>query len=240
MDNPRIIDTADANSPPDCLRIVASRIRVRPQRCVLMATNLIVSCPDCKKQYKAPPGAEGKKIRCKACGQTFRVEASPAATKAASKAGLPKSALSPSVDQIDLTPYQVTDQDMTARCPHCAKEMDSEDAVICIHCGYDVRVRQQLKTKRIIELDAADRFRWLLPGLISIAVVLMMLGTVAFLWLGLPYLASKNASSWWAFFDHKMTRVWGTVACLFVIYFAGRLAIDRLILHPSPPENVVR
>jgi hypothetical protein len=168
------------------------------------------------------------------------VPAGTAGKKAAPKAGLPKSVLSPSEEDLDLTPYQVTDQDLTPRCPHCAKEMESEDAVICIHCGYDVRVRHILATKRTIEHDAADRFQWLLPGLVSLAVILMMLGVIAFLWLGLAPLAKQNPNAWWAFMDHKMTRVWGTVMCLFVTYFAGRIALDRLILHPSPPEQVIK
>jgi hypothetical protein len=198
-----------------------------------MATSMIVSCPDCKKQYKAPPEAEGKKIRCKACGQTFRVQVAP-------KTGSPTFELSPSEEEVDLTPYQVTNLDLAARCPHCAKEMESEDAVICLHCGYDTRARQLLGTTRTIAHDAGDRFQWLLPGIIGSAVVLMMLGTVAFLWVGLPFLASKNANAWWVIFDTKSVRVWGSVICLFISYFGGRIAIDRLILHPEPPENVVK
>jgi DNA-directed RNA polymerase subunit RPC12/RpoP len=39
-----------------------------------MATTIAVSCPECRKQIKAPPEVQGKKIRCKACGHVFLVK----------------------------------------------------------------------------------------------------------------------------------------------------------------------
>ena len=44
-----------------------------------MATTIVISCPECDKQIKAPAELEGKKIRCKGCGHTFVVRASAAA-----------------------------------------------------------------------------------------------------------------------------------------------------------------
>src|SRR5262249_35328875 len=47
-----------------------------------MADTISISCPDCKKQMKAPAHLEGKKVRCKECGATFAVKA-PAPARAA-------------------------------------------------------------------------------------------------------------------------------------------------------------
>ena len=40
-----------------------------------MATTVTVTCPECKKQLKAPPEIVGKKIRCKGCEHIFVAKA---------------------------------------------------------------------------------------------------------------------------------------------------------------------
>ena len=53
-----------------------------------MATTIVVTCPECKKQMKASDELAGKKIRCKGCDNVFAVKvpgakSSPAAKPAA-------------------------------------------------------------------------------------------------------------------------------------------------------------
>src|SRR5262249_12001216 len=40
---------------------------------------------------------------------------------------------------IHANPYGVTTLDLTPRCPHCANEMVSEEAIICVYCGYNTQ-----------------------------------------------------------------------------------------------------
>src|SRR5262249_58790034 len=141
---------ADAGPPG---RRRAGRPRGRPT----MAATITISCPDCKKQMKAPAHLEGKKVRCKECGATFAVKA-PAPARAAPEpkpapakdkvkpakgGGKPaapaKAAARRSVhddpDDDNPNPYGVTDIDLAPRCPYCAHALDGEDAIICLNCG---------------------------------------------------------------------------------------------------------
>ena len=59
-------------------------------------------------------------------------------------------------DEDDDNPYDAIRENEAARCPHCAKEMDPPDAMICIHCGYDLRERRRKESKNVIELTFFD------------------------------------------------------------------------------------
>ena len=52
---------------------------------------IVISCPECDKQIKAPADAVGKKIRCKSCEHVFVI-------KAPAKAPAPIKAAKPSVE----------------------------------------------------------------------------------------------------------------------------------------------
>jgi hypothetical protein len=41
-----------------------------------MSATITITCPHCKSQLKGPAGLEGKKVRCKGCGQSFVITAS--------------------------------------------------------------------------------------------------------------------------------------------------------------------
>src|SRR5262245_52786911 len=129
---------------------------------------IVTSCPECKKQIRAPASALGKKIRCKACEHVFVVEAPPKGKAAPSKAppakpGPPPKAVTPakpppkgappakpSDDEFDQdsNPYGVTTTELGHRCPQCAAEMPSPDAIICLNCGYNTETREQFRTKK--------------------------------------------------------------------------------------------
>ena len=95
-----------------------------------MATTIVIVCPECKKEMKAPAELEGKKIRCKGCGSAVPVKATaaPPSAKAAAppkpaKAGAaskkpvkPKPAKKRDDDLGDGKPYDVTTLDLAPRC----------------------------------------------------------------------------------------------------------------------------
>src|SRR5262249_34976814 len=93
-------------------------------------------------------------------------------------------------------PYEVTTLDLTPRCPHCATEFESEDAVICIGCGYNLETREHLKLVKTIENTGADQFLWLLPGVACIlGIIFMILLDIFWIWF-LPDLVEDDSFLW--------------------------------------------
>src|SRR5262245_10666903 len=154
-----------------------------------MGTTIVISCPECKKQIKAPSELQGKRIKCKACGSIFEVRAASAKTNPAAKpaptakaaSGLrpepePAKPTQPEHEEDDRNPYRLTTVDLTPRCPFCANEMESEEAVICIHCGYNTQTRSRVQSKVTIETTGADYFQWWLPAILSIVFIFVLIG----------------------------------------------------------------
>src|SRR5262245_53642187 len=107
---------------------------------VLMASTIDVACPECQKQIKASAELQGKKVRCKGCGHVFVIGGATASKPSAeAKAGPVKVGPKASGDEDDAKAYglsAITDEGIP-RCPHCAQEMSSAEAIICLHCGYN-------------------------------------------------------------------------------------------------------
>jgi DNA-directed RNA polymerase subunit RPC12/RpoP len=208
-----------------------------------MADTILISCPECNKQLKTPPNLQGKKIRCKACGHTFTAKVragrdeddapAPAKSKAKGKGGRG------SDFEADLNPYVVLDNDLAYRCPHCAGEMESEDAIVCLHCGYNTHTRERHQTKKVYKTTGGDVFLWLLPGIVCALLVLALIGFIVFLFVWLGEVVEANKEAWWVFGINAM-RVWGTVLSLFIMFFTAKFAIRRLIFNPTPPEVIKR
>ncbi|HKI33309.1 MAG TPA: hypothetical protein VKA46_15760 [Gemmataceae bacterium] len=229
-----------------------------------MATTIAISCPKCENQIKAPAELAGKKIRCKECQHVFVVKSPPAAKpadktdktgkgdkagkgakdKEADKAG--KGAKDKETDKAkkeangtgddDANPYGVTDHDFLPRCPFCAKELQSEDQVICLNCGYNRRTRERHRAKKTYETSGNEQFLWLLPGILCAIGVLIMLGSIIVFWTLFPGWESDNKEAWWSFAVGLPGRIWGSVICLFIGFFLGLFAVKRLILNPTRPE----
>jgi predicted Zn finger-like uncharacterized protein len=130
--------------------------------------------------------------------------------------------------------YDLTNISLKPRCPHCAAELPSEDAVICMECGFDRQNRSTIKTKRTIAVTATDKLLWRLPGFLGAVVALGVLAFVAFLWLK-PRSAGIDEENL-AMMDTVWFRMWGSVFSGFLISFGIKLAYQRLIADPTPPE----
>ncbi|HEV3237575.1 MAG TPA: hypothetical protein VGZ25_11340 [Gemmataceae bacterium] len=219
-----------------------------------MATMIPINCPHCKKENKGPAELLGKKLRCKNCGEIFTVQkakgpapktpsAKPAKQAKPVKEGeAPVLALAPEEieEEGPARPYAVTDLDLTPRCPHCANEIE-EGAIICLFCGYNTQTRERFTTRKTIEHTGMDYFLWLLPGIVCVIVVLLCIGGIIYAWLKFDDHYKDNSSEWWVGAVFGMfAKIYSTVIELFIIYLAGKFAIKRLILHPTPPEKIVR
>jgi DNA-directed RNA polymerase subunit RPC12/RpoP len=205
-----------------------------------MAT-IAISCPKCESQINVPPELEGKKIRCKECSYVFVVKVPPGA-KAAVKAEKPAKgkeaapAAAQADDDEDANPYKMTDQSMLPRCAYCAKEMESEEQVVCLHCGYNHRTRERIQTEKTYNPTGGEWFVHLLPGILCAIVVLLAILTIVDCFL---FRAEKEAA--WEEATVNIYRlglaIWRAVIAAFIGFVAARFAVKRLILHPRPVER---
>src|SRR5262245_34372935 len=203
-----------------------------------MPTTVAIACPDCNKQFKVPSDLEGKKVRCKECGCTFAVKLpknSAAAPKSTAVKPAQTGGKAEEVGEYDeARPYEVTTLDLTPRCPHCAYELETRDAVLCINCGYNLATREHMSTVKTVENSGSDQFLWLLPGIICVVVVFLLIGLDIFWCVFLPDLVAGDDAFWWL--ASGPVSLWLVIMTLFTMFFCIRFAIRRLILNPVAPE----
>jgi DNA-directed RNA polymerase subunit M/transcription elongation factor TFIIS len=206
-----------------------------------MTGQIVITCPECKKQLKGPAEMEGKRVRCKACGQVFAAHASapgktaPAAKKASSAtAAKTKSAPPPPPEDDGKNPYGLTEITLSNRCPQCAALMESDDSIICLNCGYNTQLRHRMTTISTYAHTPLDWTIWLGPGILCALASLTGIGTICFLWLVLPGLA---AGAWWG---HLSIQIYGSALAAGIAWIAGKFAYKRLVKQPRPPEKFKR
>ncbi len=185
-----------------------------------MSATISVSCPKCKKTIKAPATLKGKKIRCKGCGQTFPVVEDKADDE---EWGVIKS-------------YGVDVEKEKIRCPFCAHELENDDDVLCMNCGYNLQTRDRLQSQVLEPISGQDYFLWHLPaGLCCLAII----GLIVFLimvWGGEPSFGDNF--DWLQ--DKEWARIYTTVICLALMWPAGYYAFKRFVLNPHPPAREKR
>jgi hypothetical protein len=230
-----------------------------------MAGAIATSCPKCGRKVSVRAELEGKKIRCKECQAVYPVTVAATTGKPASaekKVNTKQAAGTKSSPTDESNPYGITGTEESHRCPVCANEMDSPEAIICLHCGFNTQTREASRTRRIHDTTGEDRFMWLLPGILCIVAVFVMLIVWLLYHFALPgwifgdkwqqvldrpeINGSRNKAafnellgedSWLSILFHYGVEVWVVVGFLFLSFLCIRFAIKRLILHPDPPER---
>ncbi|HEY7427661.1 MAG TPA: hypothetical protein VH682_25745 [Gemmataceae bacterium] len=218
-----------------------------------MASTILIVCPECGKQIKAPDNVLGKKVRCKFCQAAF-VASKGGNKPAAGKPGKPsavKSAKAPTDkpaagkppkpavddDEDDENPYGMTDVNLSARCPNCANEMESEEAIICLSCGYNTRTRELAKTLKTYDNTIGEKFLWLLPGIACALAVLVLIGFNVWYLLKIDDVVDWDKDSFFlGMWTINGIKLWVVIMSLGLIWLAGKFAVKRLILNYSRPE----
>lgn len=208
--------------------------------------NPVITCPECEKQFKGKGDLQGKKIRCPFCKEPFTVPVAdeeepapkPAAKKPAPKpaAKTPASKAMAGDDEDDNpNPYGITKLDLAPRCPNCANEMESEEAVVCLYCGYNTLTRTWGKTEKIIAMTGSEHFMWLLPGLACVLTIVLLIVFLITYCLVVPY---YSQGEWYEFSDHESMHMWFSAIMLSGMWALGYFAFNRLVLNPKPPDKV--
>jgi hypothetical protein len=133
------------------------------------------------------------------------------------------------------------------RCPHCAKELDPPDAVVCVHCGFNNVTRVKATTKKVWAPDANDWINHLGPGILAviICVTILVIDIVSWVnmrdWLTDTFLQKDDPGpdGEKAFFVKPGAFITFIIAAG-IMPFAGclRFAIKRLIYENQPTEKI--
>lgn len=219
-----------------------------------MAVTVTITCPSCHKTFRGRQELAGKNVRCPACRQVFAVR--PGETLKVDRGGFsereairaapqqpaavpPPAAPPPPPAALDedeensSSAYTAETIDIRPRCPNCANPLPSDEVVICTHCGYNTQTRTAIRVQKAIELTTGDYISWLLPGLLCAAAILLLIGGLLFYNVALPRMVSEEP-----FYVQEWLRLWVTILVLGGIWPLGRIAMNRLILNPSPPQKI--
>jgi hypothetical protein len=207
-----------------------------------MAEQPAITCPHCEKTFRPKADIGGRRIKCPFCTEPFVVPGGPSTaiqekSRASGEAGaapqLAGAAVGGDGEEND-NPYGVTHLDLAPRCPNCANEMESRDAVVCLICGYNTLTREWGKTEKLIGTSWGRHFLYLLPGFLAVFCLLGWLIDQMFYSVYLPYIVA--GSGWLSWMDYEGLRMWGTMLSLGVIFWLGRYAYRRFVVKPLPDE----
>jgi len=218
-----------------------------------MAT-LVITCPDCKKQMKVPDTVRGKKVRCKSCEGVIAVPAGKAPDTRVTTPEAQAKMAKLSEEEEAKNPYGVTETSIAPRCPHCAYEIEPPDAMICLHCGYNMIKRQREKQIVAYQHTFFDWVLWLGPGILCLFAIGALTGFCLYYHYQLPYqmLSQKDADSLMAdrmkafekdidasaYLFHPGIELWVIVMCIWFGWRFLKFAFKRLILNYRPPEKL--
>ena len=201
-----------------------------------------ITCPECKKVIAVPPDLLGKKVRCKGCSKVFEAQkpAPPKETAKPAEEDKKKQQAGDDPDD-DGKAYGMHDTILQARCPNCAKELSSEDAVLCIFCGYNNLTRQIAQTRKTYDITGADIFFWNLPGIIGVILCLILLTFNLVYMLKIDEWCSpeegKTDAPWFGFLAHGSIKLWLYIFSGFILFTVGKFSFIRLVYENRPKEE---
>ncbi len=214
-----------------------------------MAATPPITCPDCQKKFKSKADLRGKRIRCPFCNESFivpvddapedddaplPVQAAPPKEQPSEPDDAPIPLAADDEEQEGDDPYAVTDIDLAPRCPNCAHEMPSAEAVVCLNCGYNTLTREWGKTEKLLGVSVGRHTMHLLPGFLALfCLITCLVDRLIYnaLW---PFMVADV--TWMQWTDYEGLRMWGTMFGLAFIFAMGRFCYKRFIVKPIPDE----
>jgi DNA-directed RNA polymerase subunit RPC12/RpoP len=228
-----------------------------------MAESFIISCLKCGKKIKVGEEILGKKIRCKDCQTIFVATKPTAGASAKAKAPTKKEEAAATTEpgqQLSMkesfekqlaeeesqgdNPYGLgAIEEGAARCPRCAKEMESETAVICLNCGFNIKTRTRVDKKVVYENTGGDVFKHRLPGILAVIflIALIVFGFVLNFkvkdWAQGSFLQNEDGTFW---LKPGIFGLYGTLFLVMVGLPILRFAIKRLVYEHRPVEKEIK
>lgn len=201
-----------------------------------------ITCPECKKVIAVPPDLLGKKVRCKGCSKVFEAQKPTPAKEATKPAEANKKKPLPGDDpDDDGKAYGMHDMILAARCPNCAKELASEDAVLCIFCGYNNLTRQIATTRKTYDITGSDIFMWNLPGTIGVIICLILVTFNIVYMVKIDEWCSaeegKTDGPWYGFLAHGSIKLWLIIISGSILFTVGKFSFIRLVYENRPKEE---
>lgn len=184
----------------------------------LVAEPNVIACPHCDKRIRTKTDMSGKNVRCPACEESFLVPKPEPEVK-----GPPKE-----------DPYGVTIVADVPRCPNCAKEMSSEKAHICIHCGYNTLTRTRGKTVKTVSISGQEHIAHLAPAILAVVGIFVLAGLYFYFCLVLPWEVARSS---WRWIDHEGIRMPIGITFLNLTFALGLFSIYRVLTKPMPDER---
>lgn len=129
------------------------------------------------------------------------------------------------------------------RCPFCAKEMSSEEAKICLNCGYNTQTRLRPEVKKVHAHTGGDIFLWLLPGILCVITMIgLIVWDVIFCAKVEGWVAGtlqEGDGTWVAGLNPGFFKTMMTAFVIVCCFFLGKFAYKRLILNNKPQEKAI-
>ncbi len=104
------------------------------------STGKIAARCRCGKTFHVPAGLAGKKVKCPACQEPVSIAVAKSAEMQIPN-GMEVGGVGSLLDEIGFQKSAASH-----RCPECREDL-APDAILCIHCGYNLESGKQLKTK---------------------------------------------------------------------------------------------
>lgn len=237
-----------------------------------MANPIQMACSKCSTALSVPEELAGKKVKCKKCQNIMTVPAAvkplpedfakPAkASKPAPAKAKPKSSSPPPPDadapikladdeaEDDANPYGVTRESDKARCPHCAKELEEENAQICLNCGYDLRERKRKEMKAVIELTSGDYVVHHLPAVMLVFLAFILIAVCAVCWMYMkqwigPWVENGEkdpvTDEPGYYLKPWCCSLWITITVIWINYKIFKFAFIRFFINNKPLEAEIK
>jgi DNA-directed RNA polymerase subunit RPC12/RpoP len=237
-----------------------------------MATTFVIACPDCGKQVKVSDEHVGKRVKCKECGAVYPVKAPggakkeppPAPAKAKPPAAKKAAQSEPPVpapeeahagyryeDDEDAGPKQYSlekTDDNLPRCPFCAQQMPSMEALICLNCGYNTRTRTRPEVKQVYGATFGEYFLWFLPAIFCVLIIIGLLVWYIIFWMNIEEWMRDSVfedepgppPTYLGGLGPPFVRVYLALITLAIYVPLVRFSYKRFFVNNKPPERKIK
>src|SRR5260370_10324022 len=113
--------------------------------------------------------------------------------------------------------------------------MESREAVVCLHCGYNTVTGPEGRARKVEDQTAGVWFLWLLPGILCVLGIIGLAVTDVLYCL---YIEEwLDPESWYgATLSYGGIKLWNCIFSAGIMWLLAKFAVHRLIFDRVPPE----